>query len=186
MSSPFEIEGYAIASADGMIAGPDGVMPKNLQYEADRIFFEGALENVDLVAHGRHSHEGHPNSPARRRFWMTRSVAALELLPGESRQWNWNPEGMPLEDACRATGLTSGRIGIIGGTSAYDLFLPVYHAFYLCRAEHVRIPGGTPVFSAIRQGQSAEQVLQNNFMSPEPKRTLDAAEGVTLTRWVRL
>ena len=185
MSSAFPIDGYAIASADGMIAGPDGVMPKSLQYEADHRFVEAALEKVDLVAHGRNSYEGHTNSPARRRFWMTRSVAALELRPGETRQWNWNPEGLPLEDACRAVGLISGQIAILGGTSAYDLFLPVYRAFNLCRAERVKIPGGTPVFSAIRAGQSPEQVLRHNGLFAESTRTLDAALGVTLTRWVR-
>jgi dihydrofolate reductase len=185
MNSAFHIDGYAITSADGMIAGPDGIMPKSLQFEADRQFFIEALNKVDLVVHGRHSHEGQPNSPMRRRFWMTRSVARLELRPGETRQWSWNPEGMPLEDACRAIGMTGGDIGVLGGPSAYTQFLPVYRAFYLCNAERVRIPGGTPVFAEIRDGHSAEQILRDNGLVPEPTLALDAALGVTLTRWVR-
>jgi hypothetical protein len=185
MSSAFQIDGFAITSADGMIAGPDGVMPKSLQFEADRQFFIDALDKVDLVAHGRHSHEGQPKSATRRRFWMTRSVATLEPRPGEARQWNWNPEGMPLEDACRVIGLMSGEIAILGGPSAYSQFLPHYRAFYLCRAEHVRIPDGTPVFAGLREGYTPEQFLRDNGLTPEPTTTLDAAHGVTLTRWVR-
>lgn len=185
MNSPFQIDGYAIASADGCIAGPDGVMPPSLSFEADHRFFVAALEKVDLVAHGRNSHEGQPNSHLRRRLWMTRSVAALEPRPGEARQWDWNPEGLPLDDACRAIGLPRGVVAILGGPSAYGLFLPVYRAFYLCRAERVRIPGGTPVFSTMRDGATVEEVLRQNGLSPEPPVALDAAQDVTLTRWAR-
>ena len=149
MNSLFKIDGYAIASADGMIAGPDGVMPESLKYEADHVFFMRSLETVDLVAHGRNSHEGHPNSHRVRRFWMTRSVSALEPRPGADREWNWNPEDIGIEDACRAVGLFDGTIAILGGASAYGPFLPVYRAFYLCRAERVEIPDGAPVFLAI-------------------------------------
>lgn len=186
MNSAFSIDGYAIASADGMIAGPDGVMPESLKNEADHQFFMAALENVDLVAHGRNSHEGHPNSDVRRRLWMTRSVETLEPRPGVERQWNWNPEGLRFEDAAHAAGLTSGVVAILGGPSVYSEFLPVYRAFYLCRAERVRIPGGTPVFSVMREGLSAEEVLRRDGLSPEPKLELDAPNGVTLTRWVRI
>ena len=185
MNSPFQIDGYAIVSADGMIAGPDGMMPEGLKNQADHQFFVEALDKVDLVAHGRHSHEGQPNSDQRRRIWITRSVETLRPRPGVERQWDWNPEGIPFENACRAAGLESGVVAILGGPSAYSLFLPVYRAFYLSRAERARVPGGTPVFTAIRDGLTAEQVLGNNGLEPEPPIDLDAANGVTLTRWAR-
>ena len=58
MSSAFPIDGYAIASADGMIAGPDGVMPKSLQYEADHRFFEAALEKAGGAESARNGEWG--------------------------------------------------------------------------------------------------------------------------------
>ena len=67
MRGPFRIEGYAIASADGMIADATGFMPDSLKFEADQRFFLGALERSAVVAHGRLSHEGDPDSHARRR-----------------------------------------------------------------------------------------------------------------------
>jgi len=185
MNSPFHICGYAIVSADGMIADADGNMPDSLKNQADHQFFSEALDDVDLVAHGRHSHEGQPKSDLRRRFWITRSVATLKPRAGVERQWDWNPRGLALADACRAIGLTRGTIAILGGPSAYSQFLPDYQAFYLSRATRARIPGGTPVFTAISDGLTVEQVLRRNGLEPEPTSELDGANGVTLTRWAR-
>jgi len=38
----------------------------------------------------------------------------------------------------------------------------------------------------MREGLSAEEVLRRDGLSPEPKLELDAPNGVTLTRWVRI
>jgi hypothetical protein len=160
-------------------------MPQSLKWEADHRFFTAALQKVDLVAHGRNSNEGQPDSTGRRRLWMTRSVATLQPRPGVERQWDWNPEGLALEDACRAVGLERGIVAILGGTAAYDWFLPFYGAFNLSRAERALIPGGAPVFSAIRDGLTVEEIFRRNGLEAEPKLQLDEANGVTLTRWVR-
>ena len=37
MIGPYRIEGFAIASADGMIADETGVMPLSLQRDADKV-----------------------------------------------------------------------------------------------------------------------------------------------------
>ena len=66
MPRPRRIEGYAIVSEDGMIANAAGIMPGSLKFEADRNFFERGLDAVDVVAHGRHSHERQPRSYLRR------------------------------------------------------------------------------------------------------------------------
>ncbi len=184
MTESFAVDGYAIVTVDGMIADENGVMPDSIKYEADQRFFSDALDRVDLVVHGRHSHEGHVHSPNRRRFWMTRSVATLAPVPGSLREWLWNPEGVTVFDACRAIGLDSGTIAVLGGTSAYDLFLPVYHAFHLSRAGKARQPGGTPVFSAVRNGFSPEAILARAGLAPEATLTLDAVHEVTITKWV--
>src|SRR5580658_3089978 len=143
----FRVEGYAIVSSDGMIADAVGAMPNSLKFEADQRFLEACLDNADILVHGRKSHEGQPNSAARRRLVMTRSVARLQRDRDAPNAWLWNPSGVPLEGACRLLGLSEGVIHIIGGTAVYDLFVRRYHRFRLCRAGDVRLPGGTPVLS---------------------------------------
>jgi hypothetical protein len=60
------IEGYAIVSEDGMLANAAGIMPDSLKFAADRRFFESGLDGVDVVVHGRHSHERQPGYRADR------------------------------------------------------------------------------------------------------------------------
>src|SRR5271168_3784282 len=104
MSEAFRIEGYAIVSCDGMIADAECRMPNSLKFEADQRFLEAALDNADLLVHGRKSHEGQTNSAARRRLIMTRCVGRLERDPGVPNAWLWNPSGVSLEGACRLLG----------------------------------------------------------------------------------
>ena len=185
MKSSFEIFGFAIVSVDGMIADADRVMPQGLKYEADHLFFDEALSRVDLLLHGRHSHEGHSASDRRRRFWLTRSVADLAPDPAGGRQWLWNPDGVSLEDACRSVGLERGVVAVLGGTSVYDMFLPRYDVFHLSRAGQTHIPGGTPVFSGVVNGLSPQEILRQAGLEPQPATLLDAANDVTMTRWLR-
>ena len=81
MSGGFHYEGYAIVSADGMIADADGRMPPALQNPADARFFSEALDRAAVLVHGRHSHEGHANSPRRRRVVVTRHASAIAADP---------------------------------------------------------------------------------------------------------
>ena len=73
------IEGYVIVSADGMLADADHVMPESLKFEGDKRFFTAALDDADLIVHGRHSFEDQPNSPRRKRIAVTRTVEAVAL-----------------------------------------------------------------------------------------------------------
>ena len=68
MPYPRRIEGYAIVSEDGMLANASGIMPDQLKFEADQNFFERGLDGVDVVVHGRHSHERQRRSDLRRRL----------------------------------------------------------------------------------------------------------------------
>jgi hypothetical protein len=81
MRGSFRIEGYAIVSADGMIADAGGLMPNSLKIEADQRFYSKALDRAAVVAHGRLSHEGQPKSASRRRL----------SLRGESAVWRPTP-----------------------------------------------------------------------------------------------
>ena len=87
MPRPYRIEGYAIVSAEGMIADADGVMPDSLKNDADQAMFTAGLDAADVVVHGRHSHEGQPNSPRRRRLVATRSVATRNAAARPISGW---------------------------------------------------------------------------------------------------
>ncbi|MGO8797550.1 MAG: dihydrofolate reductase [Roseiarcus sp.] len=186
MPSPYRIAAYAIVSSDGMIADVGAVMPDALMNKADKAFFERELDQVDAVAHGRHSHEHQPNSARRRRLVMTRKVAGIAPDPDLPHALFWNPAGASFNEACRALGLEAGTVAVLGGTEAFDLFLDIgYDVFYLTRADKVKLPGGVPVFSQVRGDRSPEDVLAQHGYEPEPKRMLDEANAVSVVGWTR-
>jgi hypothetical protein len=182
MRRRLRIEGYAIASADGMIADATGFMPGSLKFEADQRFFLESLDRVQVVCHGRLSHEGDPESSARRRLILTRRVPDLALDPDHANTWLWNPAGATLEEACAAVGCRTGTLAIVGGTEVFSLFLKIgYDVFYLARAEQVRLPGGVPVFCQSRFGQSPEDVLRDGGLKPVETRQFE--HEVSLVKW---
>jgi len=180
----FRFVGYAIVSADGMLAGPDHVMPKSLKVPGDQAFFEAALDGPDLIVHGRNSYEDQPRSPLRRRVFLTRSVTTPVRDPDHPNATLWNPAHAPIEDAASVAGVTHGTIAAIGGTSVFDMFLDRYDTFYLSQAPHVRLPGGVPVFSGVPQ-KPPEDILAAHGMKPATRRVLDVAHEATLTEWKR-
>ena len=126
MPHPLRIEGYAIVSEDGMLANAAGIMPDSLKFEADQHFFERGLNGVDVVVHGRHSHEQQPRSYLRRRLIMTRQVPAIAANPSNEKALFWNPAGASFEQALALLGTPEGSIGVIGvigGTEVFGLFL---------------------------------------------------------------
>jgi dihydrofolate reductase len=182
MRGPFRIVAYVIASADGMIADETGLHPSALKLEADRRFFEAALDRAAVVAHGRTSHEGQPNSAKRRRLILTRKIAALAPGPGNAKASFWNPAGASLEEACAAVGCHSGTVAVLGGPDVYSYFLKVgYDDFYLSRADKVRLPGGVPVFGQGRLGRSPEEMLAGVGLKEGETQHLD--DEVSLVEW---
>jgi dihydrofolate reductase len=186
MPSPYRIVGYAIVSSDGMIADAHAFMPDSLKIEADKEYFSRELDHVDMLVHGRHSHECQPNSPLRRRLVMTRKAAGIAQDYEYPNSLLWNPAGASLEEACRALGVESGVVAILGGTTAFDLFLGVgYENFHLSRVENVKLPGGVPVFSQVGPGRSPEDVLASFGLQPGPKEILDPAHGLSVVAWTK-
>ncbi len=181
---PFRFVGYAIVSADGMLAGADHVMPKSLKVPGDQKFFEAALDDVDLIVHGRNSYEDQPRSPLRKRVFLTRSVTAPIRDPGHPNATLWNPARAPFEDAAGVAGVSRGTVAAIGGTTVFDMFLDRYDTFYLSQAPHVQLPGGVPVFSGIPQ-RSPEDILAAHGLKPAARRALDAEHDATVTDWKR-
>src|SRR3984957_7050996 len=107
MRGPFRIEGYAIASADGMIADASGFMPDSLKFEADQRFFLEALDRVAGVAPGRLSHECQPDSHTRRRLILTRRAPDLAPDPDSPNTWLWDPA----ETASASASVPGARAG---------------------------------------------------------------------------
>ncbi len=181
---PCRIEGYAIVSADGMLADAAGVMPDSLKIEADQRFFERGLDGVDAVVHGRHSHEQQPRSHLRRRLILTRQVPAIAADPSNDKVVLWNPAGASFEQAWATLKVPNGSLGVIGGTDVFGLFLDRYDVFHLSRTSHVRLPGGRPVFPAV-PARTPEHVLTSHGLHAGQRLVLDAANGLTLVSWHR-
>ena len=184
MPHPHRIEGYAIVSEDGMLANAAGVMPDALQFEADKHFFEQGLDGVDIVVHGRNSHERQPRSDSRRRLILTRQVPAIAADPSNEKVLFWNPAGASFEQALAVLGKPDGRIGIIGGTDVFAMFLDRYDVFHLSRAPYVRLPGGRPVFPDVPT-RTPEEVLASNGLDHGQRQMLDPAYGLALVSWRR-
>jgi len=181
---PKRVEGYAIVSEDGMLAGSDGVMPEALKFDADQRYFADGLDRVDAVVHGRHSHERQLHSPLRYRITLTSEVAAIAPDPENPKGLLWNPRGASFEQAWAALKIKDGSLGVVGGTSVFGMFLNRYDFFHLTRAPGVRLPGGRPVFSDVPR-LTPEQVLVSAGLEPDERKMLDAAHGVAVTVWRR-
>lgn len=184
MTAARRVEGYAIVSEDGMLANAAGVMPDALKFEADQRFFEKGLDGVDVVVHGRHSHEQQPHSHLRRRLIVTRTVPTVAPDASNAKALLWNPAGASFEDALGALGVSAPVVGIVGGTEVFGMFLPRYDVFYLTRAPGIRLPGGLPVFPGV-PAASPEDVLARNGLAAGPRQVLDAAAGVAVIAWRR-
>jgi dihydrofolate reductase len=184
MPHPRRIEGYAIVSEDGMLANDAGIMPDSLKYEADRQFFERALDGVDVVVHGRHSHEQQPHSYLRRRLILTRQVPAIAADPSNEKALLWNPAGASFDAALAALGTPDGSVGVIGGTDVFGMFLDRYDFFHLSRAPGVRLPGGRPVFPGVPK-RTPEEVLASHGLVPGRRQPLDPAKGLFVVSWER-
>ena len=184
MPHPRRIEGYAIVSEDGMLADAAGVMPDQLKVEADKRFFERGLEGVDVVVHGRHSHERQPHLGLRRRLILTRRIAAVAAVPSNEKALYWNPGGATFDQALAAIGAPDAIVGVIGGTEVFGMFLDLYDVFYLSRASGVRLPYGRPVFPAV-PALTPETVLARHGLEPGRRQALDPGKDVTLVAWRR-
>ena len=184
MPRPRRIEGFAIVSADGMLANEAGIMPDSLKFEADRQFFERGLDGVDVVVHGRHSHEQQPHSNLRRRLVVTRQVPSIAADPSNEKALLWNPAGASLDAALAALSMPDASVGVIGGTDVFAMFLDQYDLFHLSRAPGVRLPGGRAVFPQV-PARTPEEVLASHGLDPGQPQALDPATGLVMVSWHR-
>ncbi|QWG21504.1 dihydrofolate reductase [Bradyrhizobium sediminis] len=179
------IDGYVIVSADGMLANADRMMPDELKFEGDKRFFTAALDDANLIVHGRNSFEDQPNSPQRKRIILTRSVASLAPDPSNPRATLWNPAGASFEAACERAGVSAGTAAVIGGPDVFEMFMDRYDTFWLSRAPRVKLPGGEPCFPGV-PARSPEEILAAHGLEAGEARMLDPACGVSVTPWRRI
>jgi dihydrofolate reductase len=168
-----------------MLADANGVMPDTLKFEGDKQFFTAALDRADLIVHGRHSHEGQPNSPQRKRVVVTRTIAQVADDPANPKTTLWNPSGAPFDVACHHAGVHAGTIAIIGGPDVFDMFMDRYDMFWLSQAPKVRLPDGKSVFSGVPR-RTPQEILSSQGLTPGQSQLLDASNGVTVTPWQRM
>ncbi len=178
------VEGYAIVSEDGMLADAARHMPEALKFSADQRFFEQGLDAADVAVHGRHSQEHFARSPLRQRLILTRRVHGVSPHPSNSLALYWNPGGASFEEALAELREPKVRIGVIGGTDVFGLFLGMFDVFHLTRAPGVWLPGGRPVFPEVPV-RRPEQVLAQRGFQPGPVQLLDPAHNLTLVSWQR-
>lgn len=185
MIGPYRIEGYAIVSADGMIADGDGAMPDSIRNDADQKFLQTELDRAAVVVHGSRSHEGGPRAAGRKRLIVTRRIATIAPDPSHPNALLWNPAGATLQEALAKLSVGGGTAAIIGGTEVFGMFLPLYDAFHLTRAAFAKIPGGRPLFPAIGTHSTPEDALAAYGLKRGVRHDIDPAAGVTLTTWTR-
>lgn len=179
MIDGWRLEGHAIVSADDRIADRGGRMPAALRREADWVRFQAALDAAAATILGRSSHEAAPNTRGRRRVVMSAQARGLER---RADAWWWNPAGAALAEVLATVAPGGGTIAIPGGRRVFDYFLAAgFDAFHLARATAVRLPGGIPIFSAIRDGVGASDVLSAAGLAPGATEQL--AADLTLTEW---
>src|SRR5262245_23635237 len=116
MPGPTSIEGYAIVSADGMLADADRRIPDAMVVKADPDFFQDSLDQAAVVVHGRHSHEGGGSrADKRRRLVVTTRIDTLADDPSHPHALLWNPKGATLAQAWSRLGAPDGVLAVIGG-----------------------------------------------------------------------
>jgi hypothetical protein len=178
------IEGYVIVSADGMLANADRVMPDDLKFKGDKAFFTDGLDRSDLIVHGRNSYEDQPNSPRRKRLFLTRKISSIAPDPSNPNATLWNPAGASFEAACEQSRTGAGTVAVIGGPTVFGMFMDRYDVFWLSLAPHVQLPDGEPCFPGV-PAQSPQQVLASHGLRAGPSQMLDPAADVTVTPWRR-
>ncbi len=177
------IEGFAIVSREGMIAGSDASFPEALKIPADQEFYQASLDRAAAVANGRHSAEGGPKEAARRRIVLTRRVERVVVDPANPNAVLWNPATAPFEEAWLKLGAPDGTLAVVGGTDVFGLFLNIgYDAFFLTRAQ-ASVPRGRPVFPGVGRQATPEQVMERHGLMLRGTRMLDEATGTRLEEW---
>jgi len=178
------IEGYAVISAEGMIATADGKFPEEIKVPADHKFYQDSVAAASAVANGRHSAEGGIGEKHRKRIILTRRVDVLTPDPDNPKAILWNPATAPFEEAWARLGIDGGSLAVVGGTEAFGLFLTIgYDVFHLTRTD-ASVAKGRPVFPGVGTTSTAEEVMTKHGLVLKGTRMLDASVNCRVEEWV--
>ncbi len=177
------IHGHAIISENDCIADSTGVTPPELRNDADRRRFQAALDSAVVTVLGRLGHEANPNRKSRNRLVLSSSAKGVER---REDAWWWNPADASAEQALAAAAPRGGVVAVPGGRRVFDLFLEIgFDAFDLARVHDLVIPGGIPIFSAVKTGMRPENLLAAHGLMLQSTEVLDSAASVGLALWRR-
>ena len=178
------IEGYAVISAEGMIATADGKFPEEIKIPADHKFYQDSVAAASAVANGRHSAEGGIGEQHRKRIVLTRRVDVVTTDPDNPNAILWNPATAPFDEAWARLGIDGGTLAVVGGTDTFSLFLTIgYDAFYLTRTD-ASLPGGRPVFPGVGTTTTAEALMSKHGLVLKGTRMLDPSVNCRVEEWV--
>jgi hypothetical protein len=118
----YRIEGHAIVSVDGRIAGADGRTPPALRNDADWARFQSALDAAVAVMLGRIGHEHNPNVAGRNRIVVSSAAQGFER---RADAWWWNPAEVSVGEALTTAAPGGGTVAVPGGRQVFDLFLGI-------------------------------------------------------------
>jgi hypothetical protein len=120
----------------------------------------------------------------RKRLILTRRIRDLEPASSTGREFHWNPNGLSFEGALAAIEAPSARVGVVGATDVFGLFLDHYNSFYLTRGPDVLLPGGRAVFPDV-PSETPEQVLGRFGLRPCDRIVLDPDRQIVVAHWRR-
>jgi dihydrofolate reductase len=172
--------GYAIISADGLIADARGEMPDALRFEADWLYFQDALSVTDLALLGRGTHAAAPNPRRRRRLVVSSRPAGLEQE--DEVTWWCNPATVDLGATLAQLAGPQGRVAVVGGTGVYDLVRRTvgYTGFHLSIAHGVELGAGRRLFGAAPDLPAALELLAEHGLGEVRRTWLDRAVALEL------
>lgn len=178
--SPHVFEGYAVASADGLIADADGQMPESLKFDADWDYFQAALDRADITLIGRHTHEAAPNTKKRRRLVFSSRARGL-IKADETAFWIDPAKTDPHAAIAEISGAAS-KVAVVGGRGVFDWVLSNsgFSAFHLSVARQVRLGHGQWIFEDTPDLESAVALLEAEGLGLSQAIWLDRDAGLEL------
>ncbi|MGH1481766.1 MAG: hypothetical protein ACRBM6_24055 [Geminicoccales bacterium] len=173
-------QGYAVVSADGLIADADGRMPDQLKFDADWDYFQAALDRADVTLIGRATHEVAPNVKKRRRLVFSSRVQGM-WQEDETTFWvdptKTDPNGVITEIVG-----PSADVAVVGGQGVFDWVLskPGFFSFHISLAHHVRIGSGRHIFRDAAGLEAAISLLQGHGLPLSRQVWFDQEAGLEL------
>lgn len=173
-------QGYAVVSADGLMADADGRMPDQLKFDADWDYFQSALDRADVTLIGRATHEAAPNVKKRRRLVFSSRVQGI-LRDDETTFWA-DPMKTDANAVLTEMAGPGADVAVVGGQGVFDWVLskPGFSSFHISLAHHVRLGSGRHIFRDAADLEAAILLLQERGLTLSRQVWFDQDAGLEL------